>query len=260
MRPIPVLMYHHVNSHKGDMVTVTPDVFEGQMRYLREAGFKTLTIEELVSYISGETVLEQRAVVVTFDDGWLDNFIYAFPIMKRYNINASIFVVTDWVNNSKTGASLPLTVYTHKESKLLINSGFTGEVSLSWDHIRTMQDTGLAEFYAHTRSHARCSNMSEKELLIELGESKVAIENHLGKPCPYLCWPYGSYDDAALKVARDVGYKALFTTVNGVVSPGSDPFAIRRIVIKDRIAWFKRRMVIYTNAFLSACYIKIKKK
>ncbi|MGO9015287.1 MAG: polysaccharide deacetylase family protein [Dissulfurispiraceae bacterium] len=260
MRPIPVLMYHHVNPHKGDTVTVTPDVFEGQMRHLREAGYRTLTIDELLSYIAGETVLKQRAVVVTFDDGWLDNFIYAFPVMKRYNINACIFIVTDWVKNSATDASLSWTVPSHKESKLLISKGFAGEVILGWDQIRAMQESGLAEFYAHTRSHARCDTLSNLELLSEVAESKQAIENHLGKPCPYLCWPYGEYNDAALKAAREAGYKALFTTVHGVVTPGSDPFAIRRIVIKDSIAWFEKRMLIYTNSLLAACYLKIKRK
>ncbi len=242
------------------MVTVTPEVFEEQMRYLRESGYKTLTIDELVSYIAGETVLKQKAVVVTFDDGWLDNFIYAFPVIKRYNINACIFIVTDWVSNSAADVSLSAAVPAHKEAKSLIRKGRSGEVILGWDHIRTMQDSGLAEFYAHTRSHARCAALSGQELLSELGESKQAIENHLGKPCPYLCWPYGEYNDAALKAAREVGYKALFTTVHGVVNPGSDPFAIKRIVIKDSIAWFKKRMGIYTNQFLAACYLKIKKK
>ncbi len=260
MRPIPVLMYHHVNPHKGDTVTVTPDVFEGQMRHLRESGYRALTIDELVSYIAGETVLKQRAVVVTFDDGWLDNFIYAFPVMKRYNINACIFIVTDWVNNSATDASPSVTVPAHKESKSLIRKGRAGEVILGWDHIIAMQESGLMEFYAHTRSHARCTTLSAQELLSEVGESKRAIENHLSKPCPYMCWPYGEYNDAALKAAREVGYKALFTTVHGVVNPGSDPFAIKRIVIKDGIAWFKKRMLIYTTSLLAAFYLKIKKK
>jgi len=260
MRPVPVLMYHHVNPHKGDLVTVTPEVFEGQMRHLSESGYKTLTLDELVSYIAGETVLKQKAVAVTFDDGWLDNFIYAFPVMKRYNINVCIFIVTDWVSNSVPDASLSVTVPVHNESKSLIKRGRAGEVILSWEHIRTMQDSGLAKFYAHTRSHARCTAISAQELLIELGESKRALENHLSRPCPYLCWPYGEYNEAALKVARDVGYKALFTTIHGVVNPGSDPFKIKRIVVKNSVAWFKKRMGIYTSQFLAACYLKMKRK
>lgn len=260
MRPIPVLMYHHINPHRGDMVTVTPDVFEGQMRHLNESGYRTLTLDELVSYIAGKMVLKQKAVVVTFDDGWLDNFIYAFPAIKRHNINTSIFIVTDWVHNSASDASQSVTVPAHKESKSLIKESRAGEVILGWDHIRTMQNSGLVNFYSHTRSHARCAGLSGQELLNELGESKLALENHLGGPCPYLCWPYGEFNDTALRVAGNIGYKALFTTVHGVVSPGSDPFAIKRIVVKDSITWFKKRMVIYTNSFLAACYLKIKEK
>jgi len=253
-------MYHHVNLHKGDIVTVTPDVFEGQMRHLRESGYRTLTIDELLSYISGEMALTQKAVVVTFDDGWLDNYIYAFPVMKRYSIKACIFVATDWVGNSSPGISPPSAMPAHKESKALIKAGNASDVILSWDHIRAMQNSGLTEFHAHTRSHARCNTLTEQELLSELGESKRALEKNLGKPSPYLCWPYGEYNDAALKVARDLGYQALFTTVHGVASPGSDLFAIKRIVVKDGIAWFKKRMGIYTNSFLAACYLRIKKK
>ncbi len=258
VRPVPVLMYHHVNPHKDDMVTVTPEVFERQMHYLHKSGYGTLTVDELISYIAGEKALKQKAVVVTFDDGWLDNYIYAFPILKRYNIKACIFIVTDWVGNS--GQDLPPAVPTHRDSKSLIKNGRAADVILSWDHIREMRDSGLVEFYAHTKTHPRCTDLPENELLYEMREPKQAIENHLAGPCPYLCWPYGRHNDATVKAARAAGYKALFTTTPGVVCPGSDPFAIKRIVVKDRVGWFKKRMAVYTNSFLATCYLKIKKK
>ncbi|MBU4321267.1 MAG: polysaccharide deacetylase family protein [Nitrospinae bacterium] len=100
MRPIPVLMYHHINLHKWDMVTITPAVFEGQMEYLYKAGYRTLKIDELISYMSGGLALPQKAVVVTFDDGWLDNYIYAFPVLKKYKINAAVFLITNRVENA----------------------------------------------------------------------------------------------------------------------------------------------------------------
>lgn len=271
MRPVPVLMYHHINPHKGDMVTITPEVFEGQMKYLREAGYKTLKMEELVSYIKGESTLNQKAVAVTFDDGWLDNYIYAFPILKKYNINAAIFIVSDWVNRASAinppasplklrgeqrgGTVVPI----HKESKLLIEKKEDYRVALNWGHIKEMSDSGLVEFYSHTKSHMKCNALLETELLEEIEKSKKIIEEKMGRPCPYLCWPYGKYNDTALNIAKGAGYKAIFTTKHGVVEAGSDPFAIERIVVKDGVAWFKKRMLIYTNNIFSSVYLKIKK-
>ena len=262
MRPVPVLMYHHVNPHKGDMVTITPEVFEGQMKYLREAGYKTLKIEELVSYIRGESALNQKAVAVTFDDGWLDNYIYAFPILKKYGINAAIFIITDSIERAslRNEENSPSSVPDHKESKMLIEKKEDYRVALNWRLIREMGDSGLVEFYSHTKSHRKCNDLSENELLEEIEKSKKIIEEKMGRPCPYLCWPYGKYNDAALNIAANTGYKAIFTTGHGVVETGSDPLAIKRIVVKDSVAWFKNKMVIYTNSFFSRLYLMFREK
>jgi peptidoglycan/xylan/chitin deacetylase (PgdA/CDA1 family) len=94
----------------------------------------------------------------------------------------------------------------------------------------------------------------------ELGESRRIIEERLGRPCPYLCWPYGEYSTTAAEIARDAGYRALFTTLHGVVTVGSDPFAIKRIVVKNKVKWFRKRMIVYTTPLLSSLYLAIKKK
>ena len=248
------------------MVTITPEVFEGQMEYLQRAGYRTLKIQELVSYINGGLTLTQKAVVVTFDDGWLDNYMYAFPVIKKYKINAAVFLITNRVENTSLKNSKfkiqnsKLTIPTHEESKSLIGKGEAHKVALNWELIKEMSGSGLIEFYSHTKSHAKCNSLSEKELMEELKESREIIEKRLGSPCPYFCWPYGKYNNTALNIAKEVGYKALFTTNHGVVETGSNPFAINRIVVKDSIAWFKKRMVIYTNTILSKIYLKIKKK
>jgi len=266
MRPVPVLMYHHVNRHKGDMVTITPEIFEGQMEYLYRAGYRTLKVEELVSYINGELTLTQKAVVVTFDDGWLDNYMYAFPALKKYKINATVFLITNRVENASLQNSelqtlnSKLTIPTHEKSKSLIEKGEAHKVVLNWKVIKEMSNSGIIEFYSHTKSHAKCNGLSENELLKELGESKKIIEEKLNSPCPYLCWPYGKYNGLALTAAKEVGYKAIFTTNYGVADAGSDPFAINRIIVKDSTAWFKKRMAIYTNTILSKLYLRIKKK
>jgi peptidoglycan/xylan/chitin deacetylase (PgdA/CDA1 family) len=260
MRPVPVLMYHHVNPNRGDSFTVTPETFEGQMRYLHERRYRTLKLDELLAYIHGKLILKEKAVAVTFDDGWLDNYIWAFPVIREYQINAAIFTVTDRTERaSASAAKLPISVPAHKESKLLINQGGEHKVVLNWDLIREMYNSGLVEFHSHTKSHRKCDRLPENELMEELGESKRLIEKKLGKPCPYLCWPYGKFDELASGIAREVGYKALFTTDHGVAETHSDPFAVSRIVIKDNIAWFRKRMLIYTNSSLSHFYLRVKK-
>ena len=261
MRPVPVLMYHHVNPHEGDMVTVTPATFEQQMKYLNEAGYKTLTLDELLSYIKGDMVLQQKAVAVTFDDGWLDNYIYAFPILQKYNIHASIFIVTDIIERaSRDGGKPPAVVPTHRESKLLMQQGEGHLVFLNWDIAREMAQSGLVDFYSHAKTHASCDFLSEPELSEELQTSKRVIEERLKKSCPFLCWPFGRYTTFAITVAKKVGYRATFTTNHGIVTAGSDPFAIRRIVVKDNVRWFRSRMRIYSNHFLGRLYLKFKKK
>lgn len=253
-------MYHHINPHKGDMVTVRPEIFEGQMEYLHKAGYKTLKLDELISYIKGG-LKQQKAVAVTFDDAWLDNYIYAFPVLKKYTINATIFVITDRTERaSGKKTESPAIVPTHNESKLLIEKNEDYKVVLNWELIKEMSDSGIVEIYSHTKSHARCDRLSKSELLEELSASKKTIEKRLGKPCPYLCWPYGNYNETALRIAQEAGYKAIFTTHHGIVKKDSDPFAIKRIVVKDSIAWLKKRMLIYTNPVLSDFYLKIKKK
>jgi peptidoglycan/xylan/chitin deacetylase (PgdA/CDA1 family) len=262
MRPVPVLMFHHVNPHEGDMITVTPDVFEGQMKYLSESGYKTLRLEELLSYITGESVLKERAVVLTFDDGWLDNYHYVFPILKRYAIQATIFIVSGWIQRASEQHEQVVVppVPTHKESKALIQAGKEHRAVLTWDRIREMAASDLVDFYSHAQSHIRCDRLQETELFEELGNSKRTIEEKLGRPCPYLCWPNGAYSDMAVRIAREVGYRALFTTSHGVAKLGSNPLAVKRIVVKDDVAWFKKRMVVYSNRFLSRFYLTIKKK
>jgi peptidoglycan/xylan/chitin deacetylase (PgdA/CDA1 family) len=149
---------------------------------------------------------------------------------------------------------------THEESKLLIEKGEAHKVVLNWKLIKEMLNSGMIEFYSHTKSHAKCNSLPEKELMEELKESRDIIEKNLDSPCPYFCWPYGKYNGIAVDIAKKTGYKALFTTNHGVVKAGSDPFAINRIIAKDSIAWFKKRMAVYTNTILSKLYLRIKKK
>ena len=264
MTPIPVLMYHHVNPNKGDMFTVTPGVFEGQMAYLAKANYNALSLDELYAFIKGELDFKQKTVVITFDDGWLDSYKYAFPVLEKYKLRATMFIVTDWIEKSSQKFNgIPAFLPTNEVSKLLVRKGETQKVVLTWELIGKMADSGLIDFFSHTRSHRYCNQLSESDLLLELGESRRIIEERLGRPCPYLCWPHGIYSDTTISIARKTGYQALFTIERGVVYAGSDPFAVKRNPVENNITRFTQRMRIYTHSALynlHQLYLRIKAK
>jgi peptidoglycan/xylan/chitin deacetylase (PgdA/CDA1 family) len=260
-KSVPVLMYHHVAPHPGGKTTVTPEAFEAHMRYLAKGGYRTLKMSELMAHVRGERPVRDRAVVVTFDDGWLDNFRYAYPVLLRYRINAVIFAVTAWADAATTdkatffGDREP----THEESMSLIQTGEAGKVVLDWETIRQMASSGLVEFYSHTVNHLKCNDLDRHELERELFDAKAVLERELSQPCPYLCWPYGKCSKLAVTVAREAGYEALFITMRGVVEAGSNPHYIKRIRVNNGVTWFKLRMRIYVSSLLSRIYFGIRK-
>jgi len=263
MRPIPVLMYHHVAPRPGDMVTVTPEVFEGQMRHLAEAGYSTLSLDDLLSIVRGETEPPRRAVAITFDDGWLDNRMHAFPVLRKYRLRAAVFVVTDWVERasgpeSEDGPNVSLPP--HREMRERAERGEARGVVLDWERIGEMRNSELVRFYSHTRSHVNCGRVPEEIVAEELLSAKKTLEDRLGSPCPYLSWPYGKFTPRATAIAREARYEAVFTTRHGVVRRGDDPFDLPRIVVKDSVPWFGRRMAVYTDSLLSRTYLAVKRK
>jgi len=268
MRPIPVLMYHHVNPNKGDMITVTPEVFSSHLECIKDSGYKTLTLGQLRGYIDGEYDPGSKAVVLTFDDGYLDNFYFAFPLLKAYGAHAAIFIATGWVDKAsgegadKAGMEdeFKKAASTHAEIKSLIEEGAFSRVIMDWDMVKEMAGSGLVEFGSHTVTHASCDSISTEEVQAELRDSKKRIEEELKRHCEYLCWPRGRFNGGSAAAAKGAGYRGLFTTGHGVVKKGSDPFFIKRIVVKGAPGWFQKRLRIYTNPLMADFYLKIKGK
>lgn len=241
---IPVLLYHHVNPHRGDTVTVTPEAFSEQMRFLAVSGYRTLRLNEILSYARGDADISEKAAVVTFDDGWLDTYIWAFPILREYGIHVAQFLIVDRVERaSEKVIEVPRDVPDHNTCKSLIAQGEAGKVVLNWDIVAELGSSGLVEFHSHTMGHERCDGLSRERLESELEKSKKLIETRTGKPCTCLAWPYGRYDDAAVGIATSLGYEGMFTTNAGIVTKGSDSFHINRIFVQtEDIEVFKANL------------------
>jgi peptidoglycan/xylan/chitin deacetylase (PgdA/CDA1 family) len=214
------------------------------MEHLVSEGYRTLKLDELVSFIRVTFTPEERSVVVTFDDGWLDNYIHAYPVLKKYNINAAIFLITDRVEKaSEKVQNMIGEIPSHDESKELVDGGEAYKVVMGWELIKDMRNSGLVEFYPHTKSHKRCTTLSGDELADEMIGSKDIIEQRLNMMVSYFCWPYGSYNETSIKSAKDAEFEALFTTDDGVTEQGSDPFRIKRIDVRNDLSWFRSLLV-----------------
>ena len=267
MGSIPVFMYHHVAPNKGDMITITPEDFGAQMRAIKDSGVRTLTLDEAVSAAQGTFETKEKCCVVTFDDGYLDNFVFAYPEIVCNGIKAAVFVVTDWIDaassareDKKSGAAdeCKKRPPTHHYAQTLINEGLHYKAVMNWDMISEMRSGGLVEFHSHTMTHLECDKADGETLAIELAGSKDAINAMLNADCRYLCWPRGRNSQLAVDTAKDAGYAGIFTTVPGVIKKGTDHFAIPRIATKEGGGWIKSRLKIYTNPLMADIYLKVK--
>ena len=274
MRAIPVFMYHHINHHAGDLVTLTPEDFENHLWVLRNKEFRTLFLAELVQLIHGKGLSFQSSVALTFDDGHLDNWVHAFPLLQKYQMKATIFVITSWMGEGEKRPqwspnrpeNLP-EIPRHREIKKRAGSGDLSVV-LNWEEARAMEASGLVDIQSHTHFHRdyflpggelpKLDPAKKNFIKEDLARSKEVIEGRLGKRCRYLSWPWGKYDGEALSLAKELGFEATVTTEKGVNFPGSNEMAIKRIVAKsgDK-GWFSKRLSIYSNRAMGHIYSRI---
>ena len=264
---IPVLMYHHVNPD-GDSINVKPQIFEKHIRHLKEEGYTALHTDEFLSIMKGRQLPPEKPIMITFDDGWLDNWLFAFPVLQKYDMKAVVFVVTSRVaekgrrQRSDEGAitSLP----SHKACEEMIEGDCKSEVMLSWEELGEMEASGLIDIQSHTHTHQRWNRLSSEKntsrdmLCRELEMSKKIIEDKLGKLCSAFCWPWGINNREYIDIAKSSGYELLFTTEKGTNTNTTEQWKIKRIVIGNISRFtFRKKLFIHSRDWLSKAYLKI---
>lgn len=210
----PILMYHSINPQAiaGRMLTVSPETFERQMRFLKTRRYKVLPLGELAGLIKDKKKIPAGTLAITLDDGYKDNYIYAFPVLKKYNLPAAVFIIVNEVARPQNDR-------------------------LSWEEIKEMQSSGLITFGSHTLGPEPLINIkSEDELKRQIRESKKILEEKLGRPVNLFSYPEGRFNEKIKKLVIDAGYKAAAATNPGKKFANDDAFALKRLRISENAA------------------------
>lgn len=265
---VPVLMYHHVTP-SGGAINASPKNFEDQLAWLSRHGYRSLATEEFAAHLNGEPVLP-KSVLITFDDGYLDNWVYAYPLLKKYGYKAVVFLITSLVNDGPIRPHLgqqqvlPDTPE-HAECERRIEQGDSDSVILRWSEIKAMQESGLIEFHSHTHTHTRWDKSDrahEKNALIEqeLQQSRQTLLANLGEVSEHFCWPQGYFDADYVRVAQQAGFKYLYTTqAFGQNRVGHDPAHIYRFAVRNTTGnSVGRRIQVAAHPFIGPIFNRFK--
>jgi len=183
-------MYHYVDDAPPVLgpdaggLTVRTRAFELQMDFLAKNGYHTVTLEQVYAAMAGLISLPAKPVALTFDDGGLDDYTVAFPILHSHHFVATFFVITGFVGQSNT---------------------------MSWNQLRAMQLNGMA-IESHTARHADLTKVTATALRAELTQSREAIQTQLGRVPLVLSYPFGHYDQGVIDATRAAGYLMAVTT------------------------------------------------
>lgn len=227
---VPVLMYHRIcdlspREARSPLVrdlTVSPQDFEAQIRYLVEHNFAILSVQTVEQALHSGQPLPERAVALTMDDGYRDNFTRAFPILREYGVPATIFLVTSVVGDG---------------------------AHVSWDDARQMQRRRIS-FESHTVHHPDLPSLPDEPLQAELVQSKATIEAQLSTVVRQIAYPSGRFDARVVDATRNAGYAIGWQKGGGPVEPGDDPYRLPRVRVHGRTSMqdFERKVMsgVYT--------------
>lgn len=205
---IPVLMYHYVEYITDDKDTIrasldtTPATFESQLKTLQLAGYTFLKASEVANILDGMAPLPQKPIVLTFDDGHRDFYTGALPLLKKYNVKATAFIITGFLNGSD----------------------FLTEAEL-----KDIAKNDLIEIGDHTVHHLALAGLPQPTVKREVEQSKLDLEAMIGRPVTSFAYPYGSFDLSAIQSLKLAGFRVGFSTIPGNKISNADRFFINRI-------------------------------
>lgn len=210
---VPILMYHRINVVTADTpresrgLTVHPEDFARQMRWLRDHGYSSITQRELWDALMCGRRLPGRPILITFDDGYRDVFFRASPVLLRLGFRATAYVVSGRISGRDPSF-------------------------LTWPLLHALERRGI-EIGSHTVAHHDLTSLPDAALLEDLRRSRLTLERRLGHRVPWLAYPFGANDARVQRQARRAGYLLAVTTRHGARAAATEPLALPRLRVLD---------------------------
>jgi peptidoglycan/xylan/chitin deacetylase (PgdA/CDA1 family) len=198
-------MYHNIDNHdRESRLSVSPESFERQMAFLRKQGYNVVPLNKLIDIISSKKSIPPKTVAITLDDGYENNYTNAFPILKKYNIPATIFVVVEKIGQYEY---------------------------LNWDQLKEMSHSGI-DIGSHQLSHTFLPNIKDDTRLSnEIYVSRQIIRSHIPLGAETFAYCGGGFNEKARQAVIEAGYKGACATNPGKNYPKHDIYALKRLRI-----------------------------
>ena len=220
----PIICYHKIGlAGKRDTrpaLFIKPLQFKLQMFIIKVLRYETITLEELIAFLKGGKLPVKKSILITFDDGYENNYLNAYPILKKMNLVATICVCTGFIGKKNA--------IFEKEKRI---KGKILENYLTEEEIIEMSQNGIS-FCSHSVNHYYMDELNESDLDNEITVSKKYLEKLLNREINFFCYPYGRYSKNMIEVLRNAGYSGAFTIKRGKVSQKDNPYELKRLVIK----------------------------
>ena len=212
------LMYHSIGKNRA-FFSVKSNDFERQMNYLKQNNFNVMSATELLILLKNNKYLDKtKTIIITFDDGYADNFETAFPVLQKYQYPATIFLMV-----GRVGTKVKL------KNKTELNM-------LNWEQIKEMHNSGLINFEPHTITHPKLSKIDAEIAEKEILESKQIIEEKLNKKCRVFAYPFGDFNKNVKSLVQKY-FDIAFFIKKGRISSASDLYDLPRNSIDSEVSF-----------------------
>lgn len=204
---VPILTYHYIGGNPNptdrmrNTLSVEPQIFAQHMEYLVKEGYTTISLDTFGAVMQGKAAMPGKPIILTFDDGYIDFYLNAYQILKKYHLSATVFIPT-----GKVGTPSYMT----------------------WDQIQEIQKDGLIQFEAHSVTHRDLTTLMSEELKNEIIQSKVDLEKRLGTIVNWFAYPYGKSNKAVVNEVRNTGFVGAVTTIDGVYHTNENLYLLKR--------------------------------